>query len=158
MIITGEYATGSIRSTLAAATQRGAILAARAGVFAVVWAMAGLASSFAAFHLGQALLASKGIQTHLADPGVLRSVIGAGRYMPVLGLLMLGLGTLIRRMAGAIAAVVGVARQAIIGRTKFTPAGHPLPLGRASRCFADTWSQSCARQRWYLTAEIPNTQ
>ena len=39
---------------------------------------------------------------------MLRSVIGAGLYLTVLGLLALGLGTLIRHTAGGIAAVFGL--------------------------------------------------
>lgn len=153
VIITGEYATGSIRPTLTAAPQRSAVLAAKAAVFAVAAAVTGVAASFAAFFTGQAILAGQGIQTQFGDPGTVRSVLGAGLYLTVLGLLALGLGTLIRHTAGAIAAVVGLilvlpvliqglpaswqghisrylpstAGQAIIGRTKFTPSGHLLP-------------------------------
>jgi ABC-type transport system involved in multi-copper enzyme maturation permease subunit len=152
VVITSEYATGTIRSTLAAAPQRGTVLAAKAAVFGTVAAITGIASSLAAFYAGQAILASKGIQASISDPGALRSVIGAGLYLAVLGLLALGLGTLIRRTAGAIAAIVGLvlilpvlvqglpaswqtaitrylpsaAGQAIIGRTKFAPSGHLL--------------------------------
>jgi ABC-2 type transport system permease protein len=164
IVITSEYPTGTIRSTFAAAPQRGAVLAAKAAVFGTVAAAGGIASSFAAFATGQAILAGKDLETSLGDPGVIRSVIGAGLYLAVLGLLALGLGTLIRRTAGAIAALVGlvlilpvlaqglpapwqahitrylpsVAGQAIIGRTKFAPPGHPLPPGRASHCSAPT--------------------
>jgi ABC-2 type transport system permease protein len=152
VIITSEYATGSIRSTFTAAPQRARVLAAKATVFGASAAATGIASSFAAFFLGQALLARRGIETDISAPGSLRSVTGAGLYLALLGLLALGLGTLIRRTAGAIAAVVGlviilpvlvqglppswqaaitrylpsVAGQAIIGRTKFTPPGHLL--------------------------------
>jgi ABC-2 type transport system permease protein len=152
VVMTSEYATGSIRSTLAAAPQRGTVLTAKAAVFAAVAAITGIASSLAAFYTGQAILASEGIQARIGDPGALRSVTGAGLYLAVLGLLALGLGTLIRRTAGAIAAVVGLvlilpvlvqglpsswqaavtrylpsaAGQAIIGRTKFAPPGHLL--------------------------------
>ena len=152
LVMTGEYATGSIRSTLAAAPQRLAVLAAKSGVFAAVAFAAALASSFAAFFLGQAIFAGNGIQAHLSDPGALRSVFGAALYLAASGLLALALGALIRRTAGAIAALIGlviflpiavgalpaawqnhvnpylptVAGQVIIGRTKFTPAGHLL--------------------------------
>jgi ABC-2 type transport system permease protein len=44
----------------------------------------------------------------LGQPGVLRAVIGAGLYLTVLGLLALGLATIIRHTAGAISAFVGV--------------------------------------------------
>ena len=152
LVMTGEYATGSIRSTLAAAPQRLTVLAAKAAVFAAVAFVTGLTSSFAAFFVGQAIFAGKGIQTHLGDPGVLRSVFGGGLYLAVFGLLSLGLGALIRRTAGAIAILItlliflpasvgalpaawrsdvnpylpSVAGQMIIGRTKFTPPGHLL--------------------------------
>lgn len=152
VIITSEYTTGSIRSTFAAAPQRVPVLAAKAAVFTAVAAVTEIVSSFAAFFLGQAVLAGKGIGTHLGGPGVLRSVLGAALYLAVLGLLAMGLGALIRRTAGAIAAVVGlvvilpvlvqglpaswqaaitrylpsVAGQAIIGRTKFAPPGPLL--------------------------------
>lgn len=153
LVMTGEYATGSIRSTVAAAPQRLAVLAAKGGVFTAVGFAAALASSFAAFYLGQAIFTGKGIQAHLGEPGALRSVLGAALYLAVTGLLGLGLGALIRRTAGAIAALTvlviflpiavgalpaswqdnvspylpSVAGQVIIGRTKFTPAGHLLP-------------------------------
>lgn len=152
VVITSEYATGSIRSTFAAAPQRVGVLAAKAAVFAAIAAAAGIASSFAAFFIGQALLAGKGIATTIGGPGALRPVIGAGLYLTVLGLLALGLGTLIRRAAGAIAAVAGLiiilpvlvqglpsfwsaaitrylpsaAGEAVIGRTKFAPPGPLL--------------------------------
>jgi ABC-type transport system involved in multi-copper enzyme maturation permease subunit len=152
VVMTSEYATGSIRSTLAAAPQRGTVLAAKAAVFGAVAAATGIASAFAAFLTGQAILSQKGIEAHIGDPGVLRPVTGAGLYLAVLGLLALGLGTVIRRTAGAVAAVTGLflvlpvlvqglplawqaaitrylpsaAGQAIIGRTKFTPPGHLL--------------------------------
>jgi ABC-type transport system involved in multi-copper enzyme maturation permease subunit len=153
VVITSEYSTGSIRSTLAAAPQRGMVLTAKAAVFGAVAAITGIASSAVAFFAGQAIFAQQGIETHIGHPAALRSVIGAGLYLAVLGLLSLGIGTLIRRTAGAIAAVSGLiivlpvlgqglpatwqnaitrylpsaAGQAIIGHTKFTPPGHLLP-------------------------------
>ena len=152
LVMTGEYATGSIRSTLAAAPQRIAVLAAKAGVFAAVAFGTGLASSLAAFFLGQAIFAGKGIEVHLGDPGTLRAVLGGGLYLAVFGLLALGIGALARRTAGGIAALTALAiflpvaagalpaswqsslvrylptaaGQALIGRTKFTPPGPLL--------------------------------
>jgi ABC-2 type transport system permease protein len=153
LVWTGEYATGSVRGTFAAAPQRGLVLAAKAAVFGGVAVVTGLVSSCAAFFLGQAILARKGLEGHLADPGALRSVAGAGLYLAVIGLLALGLGGLVRRTAGAVALLVGVvfvvpvlvqglpsgwqdavarylpsaAGQAVIGRTKFAPPGGMLP-------------------------------
>lgn len=148
LVITSEYQTGAVRSTLAAVPQRLTVLAAKAVVFAAVATAVGLVSSVAAFFAGQTIFARKNLDVHLGDPGAVRSVVGAALYLAVIGLLALGLGTLIRRTAGAIAALVGVvfilpaaaeglpaswqnaiskyvptnAGQALIGRTKFAPA------------------------------------
>src|SRR6266540_1036066 len=107
-----RYGIGGIspsdRATFAATPQRQAVLAAKAVVVGVVTALIGTASAFAAFLVGQAVLAQQGLQAHLGDPGVLRSVVGAGLYLAVLGLLAVGLGTLIRSTVGATAVVVGL--------------------------------------------------
>lgn len=152
LVMTGEYATGSIHSTLAAAPQRITVLAAKAAVFTLVAFCTGLAASFAAFFAGQAVFAGKGISVSLGTPGALRAVVGAALYLAVFGLLSLGLGALIRRTAGAIAILVAVliflpasvgalpaawrddvspylpsvAGQVVIGPTKFTASGHLL--------------------------------
>jgi ABC-2 type transport system permease protein len=128
------------------------VLAAKAVVLTASTALVGIGSSLAAFFVGQAVLANKGLQAHLGDPRVIRSVVGAGLYLAMLGLLALGLGSLIRSTVGAIAVVVvlvfilpGIvgalpfswenavtpylpsnAGQALIGRTKFAPQGLHL--------------------------------
>jgi hypothetical protein len=66
------------------------VLAARAAV-GVVAAATGTASSFAAFHAGQATLAGKSTRAGISDPWALRSMIGAGLYLAVLGLFATGL-------------------------------------------------------------------
>jgi ABC-type transport system involved in multi-copper enzyme maturation permease subunit len=108
LVIASEYSTGAIRTTLAAVPQRGTVLAAKAVVFGVVVLVVGLVSSLGAYFLGQAILSSGGLESHLGDPGVLRVVLGAALYLTVLGLLALGIGTLIRHSAGAISALFGV--------------------------------------------------
>jgi hypothetical protein len=108
LVITAEYSTGMIRATFAAVPKRPTVLAAKAAVFTAATLVTGIVSSFAAFSVGQAILSSKHIQASIGDPGVLRSVFGAGLYLAVLGLLALGIGTLIRHSAGAIAAVFGL--------------------------------------------------
>jgi ABC-type transport system involved in multi-copper enzyme maturation permease subunit len=108
LTITGEYSTGAIRSTLAAVPQRRTLLAAKATVFTGVSLVVGLVSCFAAFFVGQAILSTQDLQAQLGDPGVLRAVAGSGLYLAVLGLFALGIGTLLRRSAGAISALFGV--------------------------------------------------
>ncbi len=108
LVITAEYSTGMIRSTFAAVPQRRTVLAAKGAVLAAAVATVGVASSLAAFFVGQAILSTKNVQAHIGDPGVLRAVIGGGLYLAVLGLLAFGIGALIRHSAGAIAAVLGL--------------------------------------------------
>lgn len=108
LVMSSEYTTGLIRATFGAVPQRRLVLAAKGAVFAAVTAAVGIAASFAAFFVGQAILSGKGLEAHLGDPGVIRSVIGAGLYLAVVGLLGLALGALVRRTAGGIAALVGV--------------------------------------------------
>ena len=54
LVITGEYSTGMIRSSLAAVPHRQPVLVAKALVFGVVVFAVSLASAFAAFLLGAA--------------------------------------------------------------------------------------------------------
>ena len=77
-------------------------------MFGTVTFVVGLVSSLGSYFLGQAILSSGGIESHLGDPGVLRVVLGAALYLTILGLLALGIGTLIRHSAGAISALFGV--------------------------------------------------
>jgi hypothetical protein len=108
LVITNEYGSGMIRATFAAVPQRVTVLVAKATVFAAVVMVVSTAACFIAFFLGQSILSSKHIGTSLGAPNVLRTVIGTGMYLAVLGLFSLGLGTIIRKTAGAIAAVFGL--------------------------------------------------
>ena len=106
LVMSSEYSTGSIRSTLTSVPQRHLVLAAKAVVFFSVTAAVAIPTAFISWFAGQAILSGKGFEAHLGDPGVIRSIVGIALYLAVLGLLALGLGTMLRRTAGAIAAVV----------------------------------------------------
>jgi ABC-2 type transport system permease protein len=108
MVMTAEYGTGTIRSTLAAVPNRGLFLVAKVAAFALVALIVGEIVSFVAFFVGQALLISPVPHATIGQPGVLRAVVGGGLYLTLLGLLGMGLGTIIRHTAGAIAAFVGI--------------------------------------------------
>ncbi|HVB94429.1 MAG TPA: ABC transporter permease subunit [Acidimicrobiales bacterium] len=108
LAISAEYGTGTIRSSLAAIPNRKMFLAAKAGVFAAVALVVGEVVSFGAFFIGQMLISGGAPHATLGQSGVLGAVAGGGLYLAVLGLLALGLGTIIRHTAGAIAAFVGV--------------------------------------------------
>jgi ABC-2 type transport system permease protein len=107
LAMSAEYSTGTIRATLAAIPNRPLVLACKATVFAVVTLVASEILTFGAFFLGQALLKGSTPYATINQPGVLRAVLGAGLVLTVLGLFALGLATIIRHTAGAIATYVG---------------------------------------------------
>jgi ABC-type transport system involved in multi-copper enzyme maturation permease subunit len=108
LVISSEYATGQIRATFGATPQRLTVLAAKAITFTAVVVVTGVVASFGAFSVGQAIFASKDLGASISDPGVLRAVFGGALYLAGVGLLGVGLGTILRRTAGAVAALVGL--------------------------------------------------
>ena len=108
LVVTGEYASGTIRATFTAVPRRLPVYIAKPLVFAVLSLVTLVPTTFAAFIVGQDLLSSKGINTTLGAPHVLRAVIGAALYLTAIGLFGVGLGWLLRHTAGAISTLFGV--------------------------------------------------
>jgi ABC-type transport system involved in multi-copper enzyme maturation permease subunit len=106
LFIGGEYATGSIRSSLVAVPRRLRLLTAKLVVVLGVVLVIGLLSSLAAFLAGQALLARADLETTLGEPGVLRAVAGGGLYLAASTLFGFAFGALLRHTAGGIVAAV----------------------------------------------------
>ena len=108
LMITSEYSSGTIRASVLGAPRRIPILAAKCAVFAALVFVISEIVVFGAFFIGRAIVAGDHITLSLGQPNVIRALIGAGLYLAVLGLFALAIGTLIRRTAGAIAAVIGL--------------------------------------------------
>jgi ABC-2 type transport system permease protein len=107
LMVTSEYSSGMIRSTLAAAPRRPLLLAGKAAVFGAIALAFGEAASFIAFFAGGAALRHGIAAPALSQPGVLRAVVLGGAAFCLLGLIGLGLGAIIRHSAAAIAVYVG---------------------------------------------------
>jgi ABC-type transport system involved in multi-copper enzyme maturation permease subunit len=104
LVISGEYSTGMIRSTMIAVPKRLPVLWAKAGVFAVVGFALMLPTVLIAFFGSQAILRSHDIlQISFSHPGVARTVIGGAVYLMLVGVFALGLGAIVRNTAGGIA-------------------------------------------------------
>ncbi|WP_194916163.1 ABC transporter permease [Catenulispora rubra] len=103
-----EYATGQIRSTLTAVPRRGQVLVAKALIVGGVTLAVGEVLAFGTFVLGQNALSAKHLDVSLDDPGVARAVVGCGVFLAAMALIGLALGFLIRRSAGAVAALFGL--------------------------------------------------
>lgn len=108
LVMTSEYTTGGIRTSLVAVPRRSRLVLAKALVVAAVALVVGTASAFGAFLVGQAVLAHYDLSTSLGDPGVLRAVVGGGLYLMVTGLFGFAVGTVLRQSASSIVAVVAL--------------------------------------------------
>jgi ABC-2 type transport system permease protein len=108
LVISGEYSTGMIRSSLMAVPRRLPVLWAKIGVFAAVTFVLMLGATLISFFGAQAILATHHVDATLGSPHALRAVIGTALFLTVLGVLAVGLGGAIRNTAGGIAAFVGL--------------------------------------------------
>jgi ABC-2 type transport system permease protein len=94
LVVSNEYSTGMIRTSLAAVPQRGTFLFSKIAVATVLAFVVGIITSFVAFFLGQAMLGSH--KASIGDPGVLRAVIGGGLYMTLIAVFSMGVATMLR--------------------------------------------------------------
>ena len=101
-----EYSTGLIKATLAAVPKRWPVLAAKAAVIGTVSLVAATAGAFLAFLVG-ATAVDDSIALTLGDSGVVRSLLGAGVYLALVGVLSVGLGMLLRSVASSVAVLIG---------------------------------------------------
>ncbi len=108
LAMSGEYSSGTIRATFSAAPSRLRVLAAKLLVFGLLAVVFAEVVAFASFFLGQALLTSPATHATLSSPGALRAVVGSGLFVAALGLLALGLATMMRFTAAALSTFVGI--------------------------------------------------
>lgn len=154
VVMTGEYSSGAIRSTLAAVPDRRLLLAAKTAVYGVSVLVLGEAGAFLAFLAGGAALPSRVPPPSLGQPGVLRAVVLTGVGLCLIGLLGLGIGAIVRHTAAAIAVLVGgvfvvaqfivaIARP-VIGYVPISIVGASLsavkPQGDAQHHILSPWS------------------
>lgn len=106
LVVSSEYRTGAIRSSLIAVPQRLRMLLAKTAVFVAVAFVVSEVMAFASFYVAQAFFATQGVAASLGDEGVLRAVIGAGLYLTASGVFGLAVGALVRNTAGSITVAV----------------------------------------------------
>lgn len=108
LLITGEYSTGSIRSSLAAVPARLRLLAAKAVVITVVGFVTGILACFPSFYLGMTFFNAHHEGVGIGEPHVLRAVIGGALLLTASGLFGYAIGILLRHTAGAITVTVAL--------------------------------------------------
>jgi ABC-2 type transport system permease protein len=113
-LITAEYTTGMIRTTLTATQSRFRVLAAKAAVLAVATFAVALAASAAAFLIAQDLLHDRGFvapaypPVSITDPGAARAVTGTALLLTAYALTALGIAAVLRHAGAAIAAGIAL--------------------------------------------------
>jgi ABC-2 type transport system permease protein len=108
LVVTGEYSSGAIHSTLAAIPNRPLLLAAKAAVLGVVTLVIGELVAFGTLFAGRLALDPAVPRPLLGDPGVLRAVVLSGAYLALVGLIGVALGAVVRHTAAAIGTLVGL--------------------------------------------------
>jgi ABC-type transport system involved in multi-copper enzyme maturation permease subunit len=108
LVMTSEYSTGMMRTSLGVLPRRGVLYGAKAAVLTAVTVVIALITSFASFFIGQSLLHSTHAAATLSQPGVLRAVLASALYIALSGLFAFALGAIVRSTAGAITAAFGL--------------------------------------------------
>jgi hypothetical protein len=121
LVTAGEYSTGMIRSTLTGVPRRLPVLWSKSAVYGVVALLVGVAGVFAAFVIGGGIVSATPAAMTLSTPGVVRSLLGAGLYLGLIGVLGVALGALLRSVAGGISVLVA-ALMLIPGLVSLLPA------------------------------------
>jgi ABC-2 type transport system permease protein len=138
LVITSEYGTRMIRTTLAASPRRRTVLAAKGTVAGAVVLVAGLGTSVACFLVGQPILRGNGFTYENGYPAAslgnletFRAVAGSGLYLGALAAFSLGVGVILRHTAGAITAVLALVLAPVIA-INFLPEHVAEPLEKYS--------------------------
>ena len=106
LIITGEYASGQIRSSLAAVPRRGRLLLSKAVVLSVVAFLLGSGSVLLSWAISKPFLGEHA--GSLTDWDYSAYILGSGLDCVGIALMALGIGFLLRSTAGAITMIVSL--------------------------------------------------
>ncbi len=102
LFLSSEYSTGQIRSTMAAMPRREIVLAAKAIVVGGVGLVLGEVLSFSTYFLGHFILSGQASQISLSQPGILRVLIESGVDLAIVGLMGLGIASIVRSSAASL--------------------------------------------------------
>jgi ABC-type transport system involved in multi-copper enzyme maturation permease subunit len=107
MFMTAEYRRGLIRTTLAVSPRRGRVLAAKVLVLGGVTFVTGLAAStFASWFVGRMRRDNGEAVLPVSTLTEVRVVVGTAALLAVAAVLALAVGSVLRRSAGAVTAVI----------------------------------------------------
>ncbi|AYF97396.1 ABC transporter permease subunit [Protaetiibacter intestinalis] len=108
LVITGEYGTGMIRSTMTAAPKRVSALLAKALVIGATIFVVVLVSLAIGAVLSGLVFSGAGFVVDPADGRVWLTILAAAGYPALIAVFSVGVGAVLRNSAGAIASVLGL--------------------------------------------------
>jgi ABC-2 type transport system permease protein len=108
LMMTGEYSSGLIRATFAAVPKRRLVLAAKVAIFGTGILVLGEVVAFITFFAMRLSLPAGVPHPGVGQPGVARAVIMAGVYLCLVGLIGMGIGTIVRNTALGIGIMVAL--------------------------------------------------
>ncbi len=115
LMVAGEYSTGMIRTTLTAVPRRLAVLVAKAGLLVAATLPGGGAAVLLSVLVSRPLLRGNGFSPEhgfqlvsLGDAATLRAAVGTVLYLALVGLLSLGVATIVRDAATAVGVILGL--------------------------------------------------
>lgn len=108
LVISGEYSTGMVKSTLTAVPRRLGALWAKATVLFVATFVVGAVAGIGSFFIASPILAGEGLHASLTDANVIVPLLGSALYLAFVAVFALGVGTILRSSAGGIAAALGI--------------------------------------------------
>jgi ABC-2 type transport system permease protein len=109
LVITGEYGTGMIRSTLTAVPKRLPALVSKAIVLGITSFVLGIVAIFGTAAIIFPLLpGAKKIHPDWTDWHVIVALVGGAIYLLLIALIAFSIGAIIRNSAGGIAAALGL--------------------------------------------------
>jgi ABC-2 type transport system permease protein len=97
LLVSTEYTTGMIRTSLAAVPRRGSFLAAKAAVATAIAGTVSVVIGFGTFFAAQWGLGEHG--TTISQPGVLRAVLGACAFLTLMCLFSMAVAMMLRNTA-----------------------------------------------------------
>ncbi len=147
LLITGEFTTGSVRSTFSAVPGRTAVILGKGMILIVLVAITGLVSTALAFAVGIPAFSGTGYSFDASDTATWRVLLGTSLYLVTLALFSLGVGAIMRNSTGTIFALVAILFvlpmiTSIAGSFKATEwigtAGEYLPSNAGNQLLATT--------------------
>lgn len=108
LVVSTEYGTGMMRTSLTAFPRRATLFLAKATVLTGVVLLLGIVIAFASYALSSPFYTRHGVELSLSQGANLRALLAVPVYLTMVALMGLGLGYLMRHTAGAISSLVGL--------------------------------------------------